>query len=235
MPQGRERLAVQANILASVFAIRRKTLFNVTVAREVEYRLVLLGSTVGDRWESQTVQAPAQDLRLVFAMVPTSELTVRVLDALNDELIQRGNISISWDRGSIGGNFLGGEPSYQVRGGTYTVTVDAKGYAPSSQKLDLSGDLGPETLVEMRLDRGRSLRGRVVDATGSPAKGSTVVLRLGGMLQTKNLVYTGADGYFVIESAPLTGGSVCVIDKNYRTLAATEIGAGEVVLTLEGD
>ena len=112
------------------------------------------------------------------------------------------------------------------------LTADAKGYAPVSQELDLRAGMQPRTLVEMRLDRGRSLSGVVRDAEGRPVKGCTVVLRFGGQLQLQNLVYSGVDGQFTMGSAPTTGGSVCVIDEHYETLAAAEIGAGDVALTI---
>jgi len=128
---------------------------------------------------------------------------------------------------------LAGTYSMSIREGQYTVTAGAKGYSPATQQLDLGGRLGPTTLVELRLERGHAVSGIVVDAAGQPVKGCTVVLRVGGMLQTENQVYSGADGRFTIEAAPLSGGSVCVIDESYHTLASAEIGPGDVVLTLE--
>jgi hypothetical protein len=207
--------------------------FDVTVSRQADYRLTLLSSTAGERWESLDVRAPAQDLLLTYTIVPTSVLTVRVRDGESGELINQGSYSISWDRGSLGGNFGGGTHHTQIREGLYTLTVDASGYAPKSRQLDLRSGLEPETPVEMRLDRGRRLTGVVVGASGEPVKGSTIALRLGGLLQLENLVYSGADGHFAIDSVPLTGGSVCVIDEAYRTLAVAEIGTGDVVLTID--
>jgi len=89
--------------------------FDVTVARQADYRLTLLSSTAGERWESQDVRAPAQDLHLTYSIVPTSELSVRVVDAESGELISRGHYSISWDRGSLGGNFSGGTHVTEIR------------------------------------------------------------------------------------------------------------------------
>ena len=209
--------------------------FHVTVAREGGYRLTLLQSVAGDRWESLEVQAPAQDLRLTCTLVLTSQLVVEVVDASSGAAIDQGNVAISWDRGTIGGNYRGGKHSTMICQGTYTLTVDAKGYAPASQELDLRGTLEPETKVEVRLDRGRQLSGVVLDAAGEAVHGSTVVLIVGGQLQLANLVYSDADGRFVIDSVPTSGASVCVIDESYRTLAKAEVGAGDVVLKLGGE
>jgi hypothetical protein len=209
--------------------------FNVTVARQGAYRLTLLQSVAGDRWESLEVQAPAQDLHLTCTIVPTSQLIVRALDAQSGESIEQGDVAISWDRGTIGGNFHGGRHTTQICQGSYTLTVDAKGYAPASQELDLRGTLEPETRVDVRLERGRQLSGIVLDSAGEPVNGGTVVLIAGGQLQLRNLVYSGVDGRFVIDSVPTSGASVCVIDENYRTLATTEVGTGEVVLKIAGN
>ena len=208
--------------------------FDVTVPREGRYQLTLLGSAAGDRWETVEVRAPARDVRLTFTVGPTSELSVRAFDAETGESIDRGQISIAWDRGSQGMNFSGGGRSTRIREGLYTLTVDAKGYAPAARELDLRGGLQPQTLVEMRLDRGRPVGGVVLDAEGQPVKGCAVVLQFGRELQTENLVYSGVDGRFTIPAAPTKGGSVCVIDKSYRTLATAEIGPGEVVLRIGG-
>jgi hypothetical protein len=206
--------------------------FDVTVPREGSYRLALLSMMAGDPWEFQDVQAPAHDLRLRFTVAPTGELKVRALDAATGESIDQGDVSIAWDRGSLGGNFFGGGLSWTVREGVYTLTVDAKGYAPASREVDLRGKMQPRTLVEVRLDRGRPVSGIVRDAEGRPVKGCTIVLRFGGQLQLQNLVYSGVDGRFAIASAPTTGGSVCVIDESYKTLAVAEISAGDVALTI---
>jgi hypothetical protein len=209
--------------------------FDVTVSREGGYGLMLLGNAAGDRWESVEVQAPARDVRLAFTVGPTSELSINTFDAETGESIDRGHFTIAWDQGTRGGNFGGGGSLTLIREGLYTLTVDAKGYAPAARELDVRGTLQPQTLVEMRLDRGRLVEGVVLDAEGLPVKGCTVVLRLGRQLQLENLVYSGVDGRFTLPAAPMTGGSVCVIDESYRTLATAELGPGELVLTIGGE
>ncbi len=208
--------------------------FDVTVPREGGYGLTLLGNAAGAPWESVEVQAPARDVRLSYSVVPTSELSIRALDAETGESIDRGHYSVAWDHGTRGGNFAGGGSSSLIREGLYTLTVDAKGYAPAAQELDLRSRHQPQILVEMRLDRGRPVEGVVLDAQGAPVKGCTVVLQFGRQLLLENLVYSGVDGRFTIPAAPTTGGSVCVIDESYRTLATAEIGPGELMLTIGG-
>jgi len=207
--------------------------FDVTVARAVHYELTLLDDAAGTLWESVEVRAPARDVRVPFTVVPTGVLAIHALDAETGEPIQQGQISISWEHGSQGMNFLAGGGKTRVREGLYTVTVDARGYAPVTRSLDLRSGLQPQTTVELRLDHGHPVAGLVRDAEGLPVQGSTVVLLYGGQLQLENLVYSDVDGRFTIPTAPASGGSVCVVDAAYRLLATAEIGPGEVVLTID--
>jgi 5-hydroxyisourate hydrolase-like protein (transthyretin family) len=207
--------------------------FDVTVAREGTYRLALLSHAAGDLWESQEVTAPAQDVRLTFTLRPSCQLTVRALDARTGETIPTGSYSLSSGRGSYGGNFSGGRVVATVQEGLYTVSMSARGYASVSQELDLSGPLQPEVVVEMLLERGQPVSGRVVDGAGQPVKGCTVVLFTGSHLDMENSTHTDAEGRFTIPSAPVSGAQVWVIDESYRALATAEVGAGEVLLTVE--
>jgi hypothetical protein len=111
--------------------------------------------------------------------------------------------------------------------------MSARGYASVSQELDLEGPLQPEVVVEMLLERGRSVSGRVVDGAGAPVKGCTVVLFTGSHLDLENLTHADAEGRFKISSAPESGAQVWVIDESYRALATAAVGAGEVLLTVE--
>lgn len=207
--------------------------FDITVAHTGrKYRLSLLSGAAGDTWETQVVEAPATDLRLTFTLMPLHTLTIRALDQLTGERIERGNMSVSWGGASIGMNFSGGERSIPMREGTYRITVDAPGYAPLSRELSFVDTSEPATVVELRLGRGRKIDGIVLDAAGRPAKGHSVVLMDEGGLHTASLVYSGADGRFTLTAAPLSGGQACVIDENYRILTRADIGAGEVVLVL---
>jgi hypothetical protein len=207
--------------------------FDVTVAREATYRLALLSPAAGNLWESQEVAAPAQGVRLTFTIRPVCRIVLRAVDAQTGAPIASGSYSLSSGRGSYGGNFGGGRAVATVQEGVYTVSMGAKGYASASQELDLRGPLQPELAVDLPLARGRPVSGRVVDATGQPVKGCTVVLFTGSHLDMDNMTHADAQGRFTIPCAPTTGAQVWVIDESYRALATAEIGAGDVVLTLE--
>lgn len=53
------------------------------------------------------------------------------------------------------------------------LTVQAAGYAPELQKLAVQKEMGP---LEFRLERGRTLKGRVVDQAGHPVAGAFVAV-----------------------------------------------------------
>ncbi len=58
-----------------------------------------------------------------------------------------------------------------VRAGETVLTVQAVGYAPGLRKVVVRPGLTP---VEFRLEKGRTIQGRVVDAKGAPLAGATV-------------------------------------------------------------
>jgi protocatechuate 3,4-dioxygenase beta subunit len=209
--------------------------FDVTVPRQAPYRLALLSPAAGNLWESQEITAPAQDVRLTFTLRPLCRLVLRALDAQTGEPIPAGRYALSSGHGSYGGNFGGGRAVAAVQEGRYTVSMSAKGYASASQELDLRGPLQPEVALDLPLERGRPVSGRVVGTSGQPVKGCTVVLFTGSHLDMENMTHTDAEGRFTIPCVPAGGGQVWVIDESYRALATADVGTGEVVLRVERD
>lgn len=63
----------------------------------------------------------------------------------------------------------------ELEPGTYTVAVEAPGYAPELLP-DIALNAGPNPTLDVVLDTGRPLAGFVVDATGSPIQSALVVI-----------------------------------------------------------
>lgn len=65
----------------------------------------------------------------------------------------------------------GGFRFANVRPGVVVLTVQAKGFAPDLQQLNVAKDMKP---VEYRLERAKAISGRVVDSQGNPVAGAFV-------------------------------------------------------------
>ena len=70
--------------------------------------------------------------------------------------------------------------------GECILTVEAKGFAPRYRRVTVAPDIGPQ---EFRLERGRSVRGRVVNPQGDPLAGFCVVIQ-------RSHIHTDRDGFF---------------------------------------
>jgi len=70
--------------------------------------------------------------------------------------------------------------------GELILTVEAEGYAPQYRRVTVVPDVGPQ---DVRLNPGRSVRGRVVSEQGDPLPGFCVVIR-------RSHIHTDADGFF---------------------------------------
>lgn len=138
----------------------------------------------------------------------TAGIAGRVVDAEGEPV---GGASVSAVAEGAGFDLLGrggsgvtaADGSYTVAGlepGTYSVLVNAEEYAPS-QRTAVSVAVGEVTGgVDFTLERGRALRGRVVDPQGRPVVGAMVFATPAGagIQQASNPAATDLNGAFEI-------------------------------------
>lgn len=110
-------------------------------------------------------------------------------------------------------------------------SAEAAGRAPAVA----SGQVRHMLDVTLRLEPATTVRGRVVDESGAPVAGATVMVA-GAAFAT-----TGADGTFAVTGLPPAGGDVVVTADGYAPAArrglagdAGEVVLGDVVLTVGG-
>jgi protocatechuate 3,4-dioxygenase beta subunit len=105
------------------------------------------------------------------------ELAGRVVDAAGRPIkgarVLRGSDQFGGDVPRAGTDADGRFRFAHVPAGETVLTVQALGYAPALRKVVLSPGLAP---VEFRLEKGRTIQGRVVDAKGEPLAGATVAV-----------------------------------------------------------
>lgn len=137
-------------------------------------------------WRQEGVSTAVGELRIV--MQPSFSLSGVVLDAETREPVARANLSLRSAEGEIaddngprglgrrdgGGrgrtNDEGAFTIDQLSAGTWTLTVEANGYLSA----ELEGLVLPGGAVEVLLDAGARVRGRVTDRSGDPIGGVQV-------------------------------------------------------------
>ena len=87
--------------------------------------------------------------------------------------------------------------------GQVNLVVTADHFAPQLLKIDVDEKMQP---VQLRLERGRLLRGRVTDSKGRSLAGASVRVSIWPQIHTYWLAYlkTGSDGRFQWDGAPAT-------------------------------
>lgn len=207
----------------------------------------------------QTVESPSQGL--VFQVAPNARILGRVVDDETKSPVAMFTVGLTTtpdevlipqhSRKSFGppkfsdGNF----EMLDVKPGKYWLVADAPGYAGGrSEEVVISQGERREG-IEIRIVRGATIRGRVVEASGKPVAGATVQPEpaslsapggagafLGAML--KNLrrdvkeTKTGADGTYVLPNMLSGSYTLSVNHPAYgpaTTAAFTVATAGELV------
>jgi beta-lactamase regulating signal transducer with metallopeptidase domain/protocatechuate 3,4-dioxygenase beta subunit len=113
------------------------------------------------------------------------------------------------------------------------LTIEAPGYAPIRQSLDLTQTLDG---LKFRLTRGRTISCRALDTEGKPLKGARTVVQP----HPENTAYslwmkeTDADGEFQIPNMPENDVAVTVLKSGYIAVRDFVVGASEheAVITL---
>ena len=114
--------------------------------------------------------------------------------------------------------------------GQVTLRVEAPGYAPDMMHVWVAADLAP---VEFRLEKGRTIRGRVIDRQGKPLAQATVFgnsSRNGRDWQTR----TGDDGEFHLDHVTSDSVAIRCSRNGYLGINLREVppGVNEVSITL---
>jgi RNA polymerase sigma factor (sigma-70 family) len=116
--------------------------------------------------------------------------------------------------------------------GETVLTVQALGYAPALEKVVVRPGLAP---VEFRLQKGRAVRGRVVDAKGEPLAGASVIVD--GWRGHRTLDWrttTDEDGEFRWADAPPDSFWIGIGREGYLGVSRREVppAAGDLTITL---
>ncbi|HEX4825986.1 MAG TPA: carboxypeptidase-like regulatory domain-containing protein [Candidatus Polarisedimenticolaceae bacterium] len=111
-----------------------------------------------------------------------------------------------------------------VEPGTYRVTARATGFAPAEQYPVTVSDGQPETNIELTMQRGWLMRGRVLDPNGRAVNDATIVVAAPGNAESGFLPsHTDSSGAFRI-TCPLDGPvSVAAISPRFAPAVKTDI------------
>lgn len=114
--------------------------------------------------------------------------------------------------------------------GRYEIVAAARGHAPARVAVEVApGDTG-ERLVEIGLEPGRAVSGRVVDESGLPAAGVSVAVVAGSTPLPATAVASGADGRFTIDALPESGGAIAIVRADGFRATPVEATGGDVRL-----
>jgi hypothetical protein len=172
-----------------------------------------------------TIRVPDQPVVTQDIVVPGSGVAGRVIDGEGKPVagaIVRA-LRDGADESSRFGNMGGSEPdgAWRIEGlepGTYRITASAAGYRNAeAYPIAVGADAAPN--VALRLERGRSFRGRVVDPMGRPMSQAMVTVAPAGVTEMSfSMATSDINGVFVA-TAPGEG----ALD---ITAGATGFGAG---------
>jgi protocatechuate 3,4-dioxygenase beta subunit len=108
--------------------------------------------------------------------------------------------------------------------GTYRVSARATGYAPAEQYPVVVGDDQPEARVDLTLEHGWLMRGRVTDPDGRPVNDATIVVASPGNSESGFLpAHTDSTGAFHITSSVDGPVSVAAISPRFAPAVKTDI------------
>ena len=105
-----------------------------------------------------------------------------------------------------------------VAAGDRTIEFIKQGYVPKRKSIEVAA--GKDARLDVELDRGRDLSGRVVDSSGQPVSGARIMETSGGRIPN---VFSDTDGLFKIEG----------LAAGYHTIRAEK--AGYVNATADAD
>ena len=165
-----------------------------------------------------------------FVLDYVGRIRGRVVDATTGKPLTHFSIAYDEQRyGDIVPGNLEFVPQYDMRGVFFMpasgrnvtrLVAVAPGYAWKAESVQVAPDSDAD--VEIRLDRGATLRGSVVDARGTPLPQAQVFLNeTADYLDVERgaperaAAFTGSDGSFVIESVPVATPSIAAFLPGY--------------------
>ena len=118
-----------------------------------------------------------------------------------------------------------------ARGGDMTLTLQVKGYQPSTVQARAEAGASP---IEIRLAPSRGLRGRVVDAQGKPIAGVGIMSKAIGLHKEIFLrLFTDAQGRFVWDGAPDKHVGMIVSAEGYDSIESMPLAASEQEMVVD--
>ncbi|MGZ7032122.1 MAG: carboxypeptidase-like regulatory domain-containing protein, partial [Thermoanaerobaculia bacterium] len=127
--------------------------------------------------QQKNVHAPAEDIRLVLA--GTRKITGRVTDSATGAPVEQFFVWVRGEKDQVPPESVAsptGEFSIDAPETAVKLNVSASGYAPAK---DIAVAVSPAAPVAVSLSRGRSIRGRVADASDQPL-GEVEIARTSG-------------------------------------------------------
>lgn len=126
-----------------------------------------------------------------------------------------------------------------VASGTWRLTASHEGHGPATSAPITVDGVRARTNVELKLEAGGTVKGKVVDTNGKPVASAEVRVVVRGHLEwrARRQALTGPDGTFSVSSLPLRAMDVVAAhESGASAIAAADLGEkreAEVALTLD--
>ncbi|MBN2182382.1 MAG: carboxypeptidase regulatory-like domain-containing protein [Sedimentisphaerales bacterium] len=168
----------------------------------------------------QPAMAALRDLSSVMAMKKGITVSGRVLDTNNNPIegasIVSGSERFGADNPDTKTDGEGRFVYKNAQPGEMVLTVKAPGHSPDLKQVVVKKDM---PVIEFRLEKGRTIKGRIIDNTGKPiAKASVGADTWRGHRSLQWRVETDADGRFVWNEAPSDEVLIDMYKRNYMSV-----------------
>jgi len=173
--------------------------------------VVQVGGMSAGSGDPITIQIPDQPVVTQDIVVPGSGVAGRVIDGegkpVEDAIVRA--VRDGAGESSLFGNMGGSQPdgTWRIEGlepGTYRITASAAGYK-NAERYPIAVGAEDAPGVELRLERGRSFRGRVVDPLERPMPGAIVVVAPAGVTEMSFTSATSDINGVFVATAPGDG------------------------------
>jgi protocatechuate 3,4-dioxygenase beta subunit len=218
--------------------------YRVNLDKPGSYGAAVRGDSSGGSLSLSRIVIPDEPSPNVDILLPSGRITGRVVGAQGKPL---SGITVSHLRGASPrapgaglpmGAVTEADGTFSIDGlepGSWTLTATAAGYRTSNSPPVVVTEDGSSSPVEIRLETGRSIRGRFLDARGEGIVGLVVAAPSGSMTPDSMPAKSDATGAFVV-TGPADGPvDLAAFAPGYAPARAAAIlpdpaGSGEVVL-----